>query len=247
MLILTLALAVFTLSSCDNTTDPEIYNLTVSSSIEGVTPIYFESSEIDGLQSYVFSTSEVNGYTFEYWLLEGPNEELSTQLSFVYAPTSDSTIIAIYQSDTADVEYNIIATSNVGSKTIQEYLKSGKTIDDLQPEIEKILLENFRPELLNRFTSKIIFKSLSIEDTKAITRLQLRKLGQRLENAQGVELTFTEEAVEKIARHGYSPTYGARFLQRLIEKKVENFLAEKILKGEVKRGEKLCFDASDMA
>jgi len=140
----------------------------------------------------------------------------------------------------------IIATSNVGSKIIQEHLKNGKSIEELRPKIEKILLDYFRPELLNRFTAKIIFKALSGEDIKAIARLQLKRLSQRLEEAQGIALTFTEEAVEKIAKHGYSPTYGARFLQRLIEKKVENFLAEKILRGEVKRGEKLCFDASDM-
>lgn len=140
----------------------------------------------------------------------------------------------------------IIATSNVGSKIIQEHLKTGKSIEELRPKIEKILLDYFRPELLNRFTAKIIFKALSGEDIKAIARLQLKRLSQRLEEAQGIALTFTEEAVEKIAKHGYSSTYGARFLQRLIEKKVENFLAEKILRGEVKRGEKLCFDASDM-
>jgi len=98
----------------------------------------------------------------------------------------------------------IIATSNVGSKIIQEHLKTGKSIEELRPKIEKILLDYFRPELLNRFTAKIIFKALSGEDIKAIARLQLKRLSQRLEEAQGIALTFTEEAVEKIAKHGYS-------------------------------------------
>ena len=117
LLLLTITISIFTLAACDSTTEPDIYTLTVTSNIDEVTPIYFESTLIDGVQAYVFSTYEVDGYTFDYWLLEGSNQELSTQLSLVYAPTNDSSITAIYQSDTVD-DFTVTVTSNVESITV---------------------------------------------------------------------------------------------------------------------------------
>lgn len=131
----------------------------------------------------------------------------------------------------------IIATSNAGSKIIQERLAEGKTIPEFQAEFEKNLLEYFRPELLNRFNAQIIFKTLSMDDISQIARLQIKKLSKRLEAAQGIELEITDEAVAKISRIGYNPFYGARNLQRMITEKIENVIADKFLKGEIKRGQ----------
>jgi len=130
----------------------------------------------------------------------------------------------------------IIATSNAGSKIIQERLSEGKTIPEFQPEFEKNLLEYFKPELLNRFNAQIIFKTLSEDDIHQIAKLQIKKLSKRMELAQGIELKITDDAIAKISRMGYNPFYGARNLQRVITEKVENVIADKFLKGEIKRG-----------
>ncbi|MBU3925150.1 MAG: AAA family ATPase [Patescibacteria group bacterium] len=130
----------------------------------------------------------------------------------------------------------IIATSNAGSKIIQERLAEGKTIPEFQTEFEKNLLEHFKPELLNRFNAQIIFKTLSEDDISQIAKLQIKNLSKRLEAAQGIELKITDDVVAKISRMGYSPFYGARNLQRVITDKLENIIADKFLKGEIKRG-----------
>lgn len=130
----------------------------------------------------------------------------------------------------------IIATSNAGSKIIQERLKEGKKIADFRPEIESHLLKYFKPELLNRFNAQIVFKTLSEEDILAIAKLQISKLAKRLEDAQGIKLEISEKALEKVAALGFSPFYGARNLQRTITEKIENTIANKFLSGEIKRG-----------
>ncbi len=117
LFLLTIMLTSFTLAACNvSNNEPEIYAITVTSNIEGVTPIYFESSTIGDLQSYVFTTYDVDGYTFEYWHIEGNTEELSSQLSFVYAPTGDSTVEAYYSNNSGSTDdYTITVTSNVPS------------------------------------------------------------------------------------------------------------------------------------
>ncbi|MBU3964985.1 ATP-dependent Clp protease ATP-binding subunit [Patescibacteria group bacterium] len=131
----------------------------------------------------------------------------------------------------------IIATSNVGSKIIQERLKEGKKLEDFRPEIEANLLNYFKPELLNRFNAQILFTTLSPEEILQIARLQIKKLSDRLENAQGIKLEVLPEAMNKITELGYSPLYGARNLQRVITEKIENIIADKFLRGEIKRGQ----------
>ncbi len=131
----------------------------------------------------------------------------------------------------------IIATSNAGSKIIQERMREGKTIPEFHAEFEKHMLEYFKPELLNRFNAQIIFKTLSEEDISQIAKLQIKKLSNRLNDAQGIELKVSEKAMAKISRIGYNPFYGARNLQRVITDKIENLVANKFLKGEIKRGQ----------
>lgn len=140
----------------------------------------------------------------------------------------------------------IIATSNVGSAMIQNGLKEGKTIDEIKPDIENMLLEHFRPEFLNRFTAKIIFKPLSREDIVAITKLQISKLSDRLNTAQGIALSINDEALAKLVEAGFSPTYGARNLERIIQEKVENLVAEKFLRGEIKKGSVVVISEKDI-
>lgn len=139
----------------------------------------------------------------------------------------------------------IIATSNAGSKIIQARLKEGKSIADFKPEIEDYILKYFKPELLNRFNAQIVFKTLLEEDILAIAKLQIKKLTKRLDEAQGIKLEVSPAALAKVAALGYSPFYGARNLQRMITEKIENLIANKFLRGEIKRGKVFTIEKID--
>jgi endonuclease I len=119
LIVLTLFITVFTLSACDGkNTEPEVYNLTVTSNIEGADPTFSENlnDRIDGYRVYSFSTGYVEGYTLEYWHLVGSDEQLSTDHSFLYVPKSDVTLEAYYSSDVVvNDDYTVIVTSNVES------------------------------------------------------------------------------------------------------------------------------------
>lgn len=136
----------------------------------------------------------------------------------------------------------IIATSNANSEYIKEQLESGKSIAEFKDDFKKKLTGVFRPELLNRFSDVVMFKNLSEEDTLKITKLQLKKLADILEDSQKVVLEFSDEVTNYIAEIGYDPVFGARPLRQVISEKIKSVLAEKILKGEISKGEKIRVD-----
>ena len=130
----------------------------------------------------------------------------------------------------------IIATSNAHSNFIKSEIESGKTMAEVGEHLKKKLTEYFRPELINRFSDIIVFKSLSPTDTVAIAKILLKDLLNDLAEDQGIELGVSEEAINKIAEWGYDPVFGARPLRGVISDKLRSILAEKILKNEVIRG-----------
>jgi len=134
----------------------------------------------------------------------------------------------------------IIMTSNIGSQWITDL--AGKDYDEMKRRVMETLTSHFKPEFLNRIDEMIIFRSLTVEDIKKIADLQLSYLAKRVEE-RGIELTYTEKVKSMIAKEGYDPIYGARPLKRLIQKKLQDALALKILKGEVKEGDKVKLDA----
>ena len=132
----------------------------------------------------------------------------------------------------------IIATSNAGSKVIRKIVIDEKENNErILQMLEPYLLKSFAPEFLNRFTAKIVFKSLSPKDVMAIAKLQIKGLAKRMDKAQGIQISISSGALKKIAELGYSPEYGARFLQRTIQERVENLIATSFLKGKIKRGD----------
>ena len=132
----------------------------------------------------------------------------------------------------------IIATSNAGSKVISKIVVDEDNSNErILQMLEPYLLQSFAPEFLNRFTARIVFRSLSQKDVMAIAKLQIKSLAKRMDKAQGIKIEISSEALEIIAELGYSAEYGARFLQRTIQEKVENLIATKFLKGEIKRGD----------
>lgn len=130
----------------------------------------------------------------------------------------------------------IIATSNAHSEFIKSQLEAGREMRQISEELKKKLVDYFKPELLNRFSDIVVFKSLSPADLIAITKLQLVDLAGQLREAQGVEISLEDSAVAKLAELGYDPVFGARPLRKVISDKIKSVLAEKILRGEIPRG-----------
>ena len=139
----------------------------------------------------------------------------------------------------------IIATSNVQSEFIQKSLAENKTIETISEEIKKNLVDYFKPELLNRFTKIIVFKTLSRADTEKIAKLQLKILADDLMEAQNVTLALRSGAVERVAELGYSVTFGARPLRRVIADKLRATIAEKILRRQIMRNDSIEIGVED--
>ncbi|MDD4761446.1 MAG: ATP-dependent Clp protease ATP-binding subunit [Candidatus Pacebacteria bacterium] len=133
----------------------------------------------------------------------------------------------------------IIATSNAHSDWIKEKIDSGKKMEDISQELKKKLTAFFSPELLNRFSKIIAFKNLSPEDIKKITELKLISLFKEIEENKSISIYFKEEIINKISELGFDPVFGARPLNEAINDYLKNPLAEKILREEIKKGDKL--------
>lgn len=142
----------------------------------------------------------------------------------------------------------IIMTSNVGATTLKRNKNMGFTVgtegeayNEMKTKVLDELKRSFRPEFLNRIDEIIVFHELNKEHLKKIVTLLSDGLKHRLK-AQGIEITLTEPAKEKIAEEGYDPEYGARPLKRALQRKVEDKLSEELLKGNILKGEKVLID-----
>jgi ATP-dependent Clp protease ATP-binding subunit ClpB len=128
----------------------------------------------------------------------------------------------------------IIMTSNLGA----EYLVSlgeGEDVDKVRDEVMNVVRMSFRPEFLNRVDEIILFHRLRREDMGRIVEIQLERL-ERLLSDRKIDLELDGEAIQWLADKGYDPAYGARPLKRVIQKELQDPLAEKILLGEVLDG-----------
>lgn len=139
----------------------------------------------------------------------------------------------------------IIMTSNVGASMITSQSKLGFTTagDEKKDKYEKLkdtvmeeMKKSFRPEFLNRIDDIIVFAHLSKEEIRQIVDLMLKDLLKRLEERE-LAIEVTDEVKDFLAKDGYSEAYGARPLRRLIQKKIEDILAEEILTSEYSAGD----------
>lgn len=129
----------------------------------------------------------------------------------------------------------IIATSNIGAIFIQDQIKAKTSLNIIKQElIDNQLREQMRPELINRFDGIIVFKPLDEENIFTITTLMLKKIKKMLAE-KGIGLKADKDGVNILAQAGYDPKFGARPLRRLLQDRVENIVANKILAGELKR------------
>ncbi len=139
----------------------------------------------------------------------------------------------------------IICTSNAHSDFIKTQIESGSAMKTIAEQLKKKLSDHFKPELLNRFSDIVVFQPLSPEHIRQIAGLQLADLAKDLLESRGIGLSFGDAAIKEIARLGYDPVVGARPLRNVISEKVKGLLAEKILKGEVKKGDNIQIDFRD--
>lgn len=137
----------------------------------------------------------------------------------------------------------IIATSNAHSEVIHEALNKGESVASIAEYLKKILVDVFKPELLNRFSDIIVFRDLNPKELEAIVELQLKELADLLKESRGVDLEWSRETVALLAKRGYDPAYGARPLRRVIRDELREPLSEKIIGGEINRGDKVKVDA----
>lgn len=134
----------------------------------------------------------------------------------------------------------IIATSNAGSELIRQKIVQGYDLAKTKNEIINELLKQnlFRPEFLNRFDGVILFKALSREHIRQIAVLMLNSLKKRLA-IKDIEFVINNGLIKKVAELGWDLQFGARPMQRVIQDKIESKIAEKMIFGEVKRGDKV--------
>ena len=143
----------------------------------------------------------------------------------------------------------IIMTSNIGTGERKSYSATGfsPTVSESMAEEESIrakLRERFRPEFLNRIDETVIFRRLGKDEIKLIAAKMLGDIVKKMA-ALGAEMEFSDEAVELIAASGMDEMYGARPLRREIREKIEDVLAEKLLRHEISKGDKIFCTVKD--
>lgn len=132
----------------------------------------------------------------------------------------------------------IICTSNAGAEFIREKLSQETLEINLSKQVTEYVLKNqiFSPEFINRFDAVIVFKPLTPENLEKIARLMLENLNKRLEPKE-CSIKITPELIKKVAQLGYDPAFGARPMRRVIQDKIEDKIAQRLLAGEIKKGE----------
>ncbi len=129
----------------------------------------------------------------------------------------------------------IILTSNLGSQALSQ-LPEGADAAQAQRDVMDAVRAHFRPEFLNRLDDMIVFDRLNRADMDGIVDIQLARLLKRLAK-QGISLELDEAAKKWLADEGYDPVYGARPLKRVIQRSLQNELAEMLLAGDIGEGD----------
>ena len=144
----------------------------------------------------------------------------------------------------------IIMTSNIGSHLIQDAFEKVKeenveeVTDKAKLEVMTLLRQTIRPEFLNRVDEIIMFRPLMMNEIKGIVKIQLNGL-KKLVADSGIQLQFSDYALEFLAEQGFDPQLGARPLKRLIQKEIVNQLSKRILAGDIDKTKPVLVDVFD--
>jgi ATP-dependent Clp protease ATP-binding subunit ClpB len=135
----------------------------------------------------------------------------------------------------------IIMTSNIASPLIQDMTQSGVSQDAIRVRVLEELRGQLRPEFLNRIDEVIVFRPLSRAQIGQIVEIQLGRLRKLLADRK-ITLELADTAREQLGEEGYDPVYGARPLKRVIQQRLQNALALKLLQGEFREGDTILVD-----
>ncbi|MFB6342612.1 ATP-dependent chaperone ClpB [Saccharicrinis sp. FJH62] len=141
----------------------------------------------------------------------------------------------------------IIMTSNIGSNIIRERLEGlndenrDRLVESTRNEIFSLLKQTIRPEFLNRIDELIMFTPLNLSEIKEIVKLQVKHINKLL-SRNNTTLSFTDAAIEHIAKAGFDPQFGARPIKRMLQHEILNRLSKEILKGSLGDTEEITVD-----
>jgi ATP-dependent Clp protease ATP-binding subunit ClpB len=144
----------------------------------------------------------------------------------------------------------VIMTSNMGSHIIQQNFEEVNetnledVVETTKVQVMDLLRQTLRPEFLNRVDDVIMFHPLMRKEIRGIIKIQLNGIKKQL-SKQGIELEFSDYALDYLVENGFDPQYGARPLKRVIQKEIINLLSKKIIGGEIDKTKPVLIDVFD--
>jgi ATP-dependent Clp protease ATP-binding subunit ClpB len=137
----------------------------------------------------------------------------------------------------------IVMTSNIGSHQILEMTEGGAVHEEIEVHVKDLLKQHLRPELINRIDDTVIFHQLGREQLEGIVGIQVALVRQRLAD-RGLGLEIDADAMHALAAEGFDPQFGARPLKRVIQQRIENPIATRILSGAYEEGDTILVSIS---
>jgi ATP-dependent Clp protease ATP-binding subunit ClpB len=144
----------------------------------------------------------------------------------------------------------IIMTSNIGSHLIMDAFEGVEehnvetATEKARVEVMNLLRQTIRPEFLNRVDEIIMFQPLLRKEIRGIVQIQLQHLKEMVAQS-GIDLRFSDYAIDYLSEQGFDPQFGARPLKRLIQKEIVNQLSKRILAGDVDKTQPVLVDVFD--
>lgn len=200
---------------------------------------------IPGQTSATPFVTHLKTYPFSLFLLDELEKASPDILNLFLAVLEDGRITTA-TGQTLDLTHTIIiSTSNAGTPEIQAGITEGRSLDSIRAELmEKILINYYRPEFLNRFDGVILFEPLKPEEIEKITALQLQGVARKLEDKK-IKIIFTEATIKKVAHDAFDPLLGGRPIRRYIQDHVESVIAKLLLSKSLDRGGQVTIDVGE--
>lgn len=142
----------------------------------------------------------------------------------------------------------VIATSNAGADIIRQHIEQGEQLESFEQVFTDQLIKSgqFKPELLNRFDEIVLFRPLNEPELMQVVGLMITDVNKTLAT-QNISVELTEAATKQIVHEGYDARLGARPMRRMIQRRVEDNVAERILRGSAQPGSHITLDVADIA
>ncbi len=141
----------------------------------------------------------------------------------------------------------VIATSNAGADEIRQHIEAGQELESFEEQFTNDLIDagTFKPELLNRFDEIVLFRPLNQPELAQVVRLMIAEVNKTLAN-QKISVELSDDAVAELVTAGYDPRLGARPMRRMVQRRVEDAVANLILQGQAKPGDVIALDAAHL-